>query len=53
MGELLQTEWKNIHLEYGVWFIPVANVKGSRRKKQTTTCSYLRLQLTISSSFGS
>lgn len=34
IGELLQAEWKNIDLENGVWFIPVANVKGSRRKKQ-------------------
>ncbi|MDR6580919.1 tyrosine-type recombinase/integrase [Pseudomonas extremaustralis] len=34
IGELLQAEWKNVDLENGVWFIPVANVKGSRRKKQ-------------------
>jgi integrase len=34
IGELLQAEWRNVDLENGVWFIPVANVKGSRRKKQ-------------------
>jgi integrase len=34
IGELLQAEWKNVNLENGVWFIPVANVKGSRGKKQ-------------------
>ncbi|MDF3133505.1 tyrosine-type recombinase/integrase [Pseudomonas extremaustralis] len=34
IGELLQAEWKNVDLENGVWFIPVANVKGSRGKKQ-------------------
>lgn len=52
IGELLQAEWKNVDLENGVWFIPVANVKGSRGKSRTTTFSYLRLRSTISASFG-
>lgn len=34
IGELLQAEWKNVDLKNGVWFIPVANVKGRRGKKQ-------------------
>lgn len=34
IGELLQAEWKHVDFDSRVWFIPVANVKGNRRKKQ-------------------
>ena len=34
IGELLQVRWEHVDLETRVWFIPRANVKGTRHKKQ-------------------
>jgi integrase len=34
IGELLMAEWKHIDLTAGTWFIPTANAKGARGKKQ-------------------
>jgi integrase len=34
VGELLMAQWKDVDLEAAVWFVPKANVKGTRGKKQ-------------------
>jgi integrase len=34
IGELLMAEWKHVDMVTGTWFIPKANVKGRRKKKQ-------------------
>ncbi len=34
IGELLMTEWKHVDFEQRTWFIPAANTKGERGKKQ-------------------
>jgi integrase len=34
IGELLMAEWKQVDLATGTWFIPKANIKGRRKKKQ-------------------
>lgn len=34
IGELLQTEWRHVDLDAGTWFIPAANTKGKRGKRQ-------------------
>lgn len=34
IGELLQSEWRNIDLAAGKWFIPASKTKGKRGKRQ-------------------
>ena len=34
IGELLMAKWEHVDLSEGTWFIPKANVKGRRKKKQ-------------------
>lgn len=34
IGELLLTRWEHVDFDSGVWFIPAANTKGHRGKKQ-------------------
>lgn len=34
IGELLLTRWEHVSFDSGVWFIPAANTKGHRGKKQ-------------------
>lgn len=34
IGELLQAEWRHVDLGAGTWFIPAANTKGKRGKRQ-------------------
>ena len=34
IGELLQSEWKDVDLANGTWFIPAAKTKGKRGKRQ-------------------
>lgn len=34
IGELLQSEWRNIDLATGTWFIPASKTKGKRGKRQ-------------------
>ncbi|MEI8168309.1 MAG: tyrosine-type recombinase/integrase [Rhodoferax sp.] len=37
IGELLMTQWKDVDLKDGIWFVPKENVKGSRGKKKSQT----------------
>ena len=34
IGELLMAKWEHVNFDEGTWFIPKANVKGRRKKKQ-------------------
>ena len=34
IGELLKAQWQHVDLESGYWFIPAANTKGQRGKRQ-------------------
>lgn len=34
IGELLKAEWQHVDLEAGTWFIPAANTKGHKGKRQ-------------------
>lgn len=34
IGELLQARWEHVDLDGRVWYIPAANTKGQRRKRQ-------------------
>lgn len=34
IGEILMTEWKHVDFEARTWFIPKANVKGTRKSKR-------------------
>jgi len=45
IGELLMTEWCEVDLVYGVWAIPVENVKGAKGKKQPQTVSLSKFAL--------
>lgn len=45
IGELLKSEWKDVDLEKGIWFIPAENVKETNGKKQSQTVSLSHLSL--------
>ena len=46
IGELLMTEWKDVNLKTGIWFVPKENVKGKKGKKKSQTVALSAFALT-------
>ena len=46
IGELLMSEWKDLDLKNGIWFVPIEHVKGKKGGKKSQTVALSTFALT-------